>query len=234
MIKTQVCNKCLSEKPLDDFYMDTRKNGMKHHRTICKECHKKKVHQYEKKNRDKINARRRAEGSAYKKWREQYDAIHKEHQKKQERTWRQTPAGVWCSVHSRAVKHNIPFGVDRDAFINWYIETPKICEYCGIDVESNKAYRGHNSIRLTIDRKDSNAGYTMDNIVLSCAICNTTKSNVLTYEQMLIVGDMIKMNRINNLILPSYRNGKDALREAFPSELSGMYDQSEVGVEVST
>lgn len=221
MMKT--CSKCGNECDISNFYKDGDRI-----RAECKDCTKEKARKYEIDNKDKINFKRRQDGSTYKKWRKGYYRKNKVKQLEQGRAWRQTPLGVWCAIHTRAGKHNIPFDIDRLDFIKWYSNVEKLCEYCGIDVHSNKKYRGHNSKRLTIDRMDSNKGYSMDNIVLACAICNTTKSNVLTYEQMKIVGKMIKMNREQNIILPSYKNRK----ESFPSDLGGCYDSSEMGAEI--
>lgn len=49
-------------------------------------------------------------------------------------------------------------------------------------------YFGVTAIRLTVDCKDNNAGYFLDNIVLSCANCNRIKGNTLTFEEMMYVG----------------------------------------------
>lgn len=228
-MESKICSKCGVEKNTTEYYTESRSNGAVYVRAICKECHKTRVRAYEKNNRSVINARKREPDSTYQKWRREYSHVNQNRIYDQNKKWRQTPNGIWCSIQSRAKKYNIPLDIKRADFINWYTNVEKVCVYCGIDEDSNKSYRGHNSYRLTIDRMDSNAGYKMSNIVLACAVCNTTKSNVLTYEQMLIVGKMVKENREKNLILPSYMNGKES--KAFPSDLGGCYDSAEMGVQ---
>ena len=47
---------------------------------------------------------------------------------------------------------------------------------------------GVTAIRLTVDCKENGAGYFLGNIVLSCANCNRMKNNMLTFEEMMYVG----------------------------------------------
>ena len=49
-------------------------------------------------------------------------------------------------------------------------------------------YFGVTAIRLTVDCKDNDVGYALDNIVLACANCNRMKNNMLTFEEMMYVG----------------------------------------------
>jgi len=44
----------------------------------------------------------------------------------------------------------------------------------------------------TRDRKDSTMGYTFDNVVLACRTCNVIKNSLLTYEEMLYLGPIIR------------------------------------------
>jgi hypothetical protein len=43
-----------------------------------------------------------------------------------------------------------------------------------------------------IDRVDSSLGYTVENVTPCCGECNRVKSDVLTYEEMLQVGEVLK------------------------------------------
>jgi hypothetical protein len=57
------------------------------------------------------------------------------------------------------------------------------CIYCRTPFsENNKPHK---------DRKDPTRGYKFDNIVLACRDCNVIKCDVLTFEEMLIVGPII-------------------------------------------
>jgi 5-methylcytosine-specific restriction endonuclease McrA len=46
--------------------------------------------------------------------------------------------------------------------------------------------------RLELERKDNEKGYTLENCVLSCSICNNAKSDKFTYEEFKKVGEAIK------------------------------------------
>jgi 5-methylcytosine-specific restriction endonuclease McrA len=43
-----------------------------------------------------------------------------------------------------------------------------------------------------IDRLDPSRGYELDNIVLSCSVCNTAKGAYLTGEEAKVVGKAIR------------------------------------------
>lgn len=77
----------------------------------------------------------------------------------------------YISLQRRAKKRNMEFNLTIE-----YIEDilkPKDCYYCHKYTEN-----------ITIDRKDNNRGYTIDNTVPACKRCNTLKSNWITEEQM--------------------------------------------------
>lgn len=59
-------------------------------------------------------------------------------------------------------------------------------EHRGIYYLKNKGVK-----RLTIDRKDNKIGYIIDNMVLCCFRCNSTKSDFFTFEEMLKIGKKI-------------------------------------------
>lgn len=64
------------------------------------------------------------------------------------------------------------------------------CYYCGDDDD-----------RLGFDRKFNNIGHILSNVVVSCGLCNVTRSDRFTLEEMIILGNairQIKTNRINN------------------------------------
>lgn len=43
-----------------------------------------------------------------------------------------------------------------------------------------------------LDRKDNEEGYTKDNVVPCCRLCNTIKASIFSYEEMLILGRVIQ------------------------------------------
>ena len=86
-----------------------------------------------------------------------------------------------CWTIGRAIEINV------DAFIAWYKAQPKTCYYCGVELVNGGARSGFTS--LTIDRKDNNQKYTLENIVLACRRCNLMKGNWLTEQQTLEIAE---------------------------------------------
>lgn len=74
-------------------------------------------------------------------------------------------------------------------FLTWWCQQEGKCYYCGIsELESNKVYAdgklsstkaSHDSGTLQIERKNPSKGYTPENCVLSCVLCNNAKSNFI-------------------------------------------------------
>ncbi len=83
-------------------------------------------------------------------------------------------------------------------FIAWYNFQPRYCTYCQIPealikslpISSKSGFV--KKIRLEIDRIDSFEGYILENITLACPVCNAVKNNILDFEDMKIVGQVIK------------------------------------------
>ena len=97
-----------------------------------------------------------------------------------------------------------PFELGKDEFIQWYTKQERACHYCDLpekylELIANKY--GSRWKRLTIDCKNNDLGYRLDNIVLACDKCNITKNNMLTYEEMLYVGQ--------NFIKPKWKALKE-------------------------
>jgi hypothetical protein len=103
-----------------------------------------------------------------------------------------SPVGIYRRLKSGAKSRNITFNITQDDFIKWYNKQNKICCYCKRTLKETKKDIGKKCYRLSIDRKDNNKGYTLDNIVLCCHRCNTIKSNTFTYEQMMKVINILK------------------------------------------
>lgn len=74
-------------------------------------------------------------------------------------------------------------GLDFDLTIEWYKENieGKSCYYCE-DAES----------RIGCDRIDNSQGHTKLNVVPCCKLCNVTRMNNFTHDEMIIIGKTIK------------------------------------------
>lgn len=52
----------------------------------------------------------------------------------------------------------------------------KPCEYCGLSLDQKSGYG--------LDRLNNSLGYTRENVVQCCSLCNTQRSNIFTPEEM--------------------------------------------------
>ena len=66
------------------------------------------------------------------------------------------------------------------------------CHYCDQQV----VWTSRGTPRPTnLDRKDSSVGYTRENCVVCCPECNRIKSDKYSYEEMLVIGKLLKKLR---------------------------------------
>lgn len=83
----------------------------------------------------------------------------------------------WQSIRLRARKRGYEFNLTGDDVLEMLVSS---CIYCGNDKEIPQ-----------IDRKDSSKGYTKENTVPACRRCNTIKNNVVTYEEMMKIVEIL-------------------------------------------
>ena len=50
--------------------------------------------------------------------------------------------------------------------------------------------------RLTVDRKDNDKGYSLDNMVLACHRCNSIKGDWFSYDEMKEIAEKYMIPRI--------------------------------------
>jgi hypothetical protein len=173
-MKTKICSECKKRKPISQFYAGNDKFGYDYR---CKKCHKL----YAEINRNKI--------IVYKK---QYAKINKLKIALHDKFYQLTPEGIYAHIKAGAKITKIYFEINKKDFTEWYNNQEKRCVYCERTLdETQKDGNGHYS-RLSIDRKDNNKGYEIDNIVLACNRCNIIKSNAFSYKQMLKVGKILQ------------------------------------------
>jgi hypothetical protein len=82
---------------------------------------------------------------------------------------------------------------------DFFYFTDKVkCHYCDTTLLWEKYGNGSCPVkgRYNLDRKDNAKGYSKDNCVVCCGICNQIKSDRFTYEQMLQIGLLIKSWRV--------------------------------------
>jgi len=163
-VETKTCTKCGIKKPLTEF---GKNKHTKDSRTVwCLKCKR----EYAKKRR-------------------------------------LTPTGIYQAIKGQ-IKYTQAHAGERDyrgyirpkrknmtctqlEFVEWYKSQPKKCAYCDIPDEYIDKLNDtvmKRSKRLTIDCKDNDKGYDLDNLVLSCHRCNFMKSDILSYDAMRDVG----------------------------------------------
>ena len=176
---TKKCNKCKSEKVLAEFNKcKSNKDGLSY---ICKHCQRKLSKKWcaiPKVKKQREEYRNRPEVKEYMKNRNQ------------------TIAGIFTHIKQGAERRGINLNFTSAELGIWYNEQTKTCHYCNVTPENligENKYGKTN--RLTIDRKDNNKGYDLDNLVLACYRCNATKSNYFTEQEMLLIGKIIQNKR---------------------------------------
>lgn len=81
----------------------------------------------------------------------------------------------------RSKKHNRDFSLSYEQFIEI---TQKNCTYCNIKPCQKAKSRTGEYIYTGLDRKDNNIGYTIENTLPCCWICNSVKGEYMTVEDM--------------------------------------------------
>lgn len=99
-------------------------------------------------------------------------------------------------MRSRARKRGEDFTLPLPEFATWFQAQPRNCSYCGIDEASLAALGIRNQTgaaveRLGVDRLVGDDGYVVGNMALACFVCNRTKSNWYTPDEMGILGEGI-------------------------------------------
>lgn len=75
-----------------------------------------------------------------------------------------------------------------------------ICFYCGTEPYILKHYCNFLGIKTpypTIDRKDNNRGYTLENSVSCCFLCNKIKGNIFNSQEMVEIAKKYIVPKIN-------------------------------------
>jgi hypothetical protein len=112
--------------------------------------------------------------------------------KENRKTYMILPHMIYFFIKRNAKSRNIIFKIKKSDFISWYNNQKQECHYCGRTIqEVRKDKREIFKNRLSIDRIDSNKGYTLKNILLCCTRCNIIKSNYFLEREMLKIGKIL-------------------------------------------
>ena len=100
--------------------------------------------------------------------------------------YRASPQNKYYQIKYRATQDGIPITFTRSEFVTWFENQDKICFYCKTSLNP---FLHHKLNGLTIDRRDNDKGYALDNIALSCVRCNMIKGSWFTEKQMLEIAE---------------------------------------------
>ena len=102
---------------------------------------------------------------------------------------------LYNTLKGRCRRLNRECGLSFEQFVKFTgIEYCHYCERSVVWSEHKSPSRGY-SAGCNLDRKDSAIGYTQDNCVVCCAVCNWVKSDEFSYEEMVELGKTIKAIR---------------------------------------
>lgn len=118
--------------------------------------------------------------------------------REKQREFSKTPSGIYTAMKSRQKFYEKnqpwrykPVNISRTDFINWFDSQPQKCHYCGLKLEELSKvddFYNNKSERLSVDVVGNKLGYELGNLVVCCHRCNGIKSDFLTYEEMLYIG----------------------------------------------
>jgi hypothetical protein len=180
MVIMRICSKCKKERNESDFY---KRSDRKVHTLVsnCKFCYSERRKKQYSENREKENRQNSI-------W---YSSVDKEKLAAIRVKYRETLPGIYQQIKSSANSRKVPFELTLEYFVKWYTEFQGICHYCKRTKEECLKTDVFGFTRMSIDRVDNTKGYLEGNLVIACSICNYTKCNCFTENEMLLLGKTI-------------------------------------------
>lgn len=208
-ITTKKCSKCKQVKAMREFGRSRRRrDGI---RSVCKCCYNKKARDlrasYVEVN-SRLSLSRGGEWLLSKKLcpkcgkekerrkfrvnfttKDGLDSWCKECKNRSGRNWKARPSSLlgrsFSSIKNSAKSRGIAFLLTLEQYVE--LRNSGKCEFCGGCLPS---WGG-------LDRKDNSMGYTVDNCVPCCFVCNVAKNDHFTYEEMITeIGPAIRRCRM--------------------------------------
>ena len=145
-ITTQLCKKCNIEKPLNEFSIHTHSKKPK---TTCKQCISTRTKEWQQKLAESTNPEDILNDTFYK---------------------------MLQASHANAITKKIPFELSLPILRSLYAQQQGKCYYTGTQMTlRSKGHLDRDPLLISMDRKNSNEGYTPTNTVLCCFGINTLK-----------------------------------------------------------
>jgi hypothetical protein len=179
------CKSCECEKPVSAFPLYTSLKGELRQKARCFECARYYDKTYKKKRRDNDPIARQRELDVNKSYRAKYSDGYRQHQiKKREKALSKYQTNIIerlsriCgSAKTRAARKGLPFDL-TPAVLHVVVQLQGMnCAATGIPLQLNASTEYHkNPYAPSLDRKDSDKGYTLDNIQIVCTWYNMMKN----------------------------------------------------------
>lgn len=186
-------NRCSHKIELKEYHIDYYlKNKDKIHEDYLenREKYLLKAITYRKTHQDKIRKYRDEHKEQLSQKSKNYNIKNKD----KIRTFNLTPKGIYNRLKVTSKSRNIYINITEEDFINWYNNQEKKCYYCCRTLEELKQdirEENKHKDKMSIDRKDNNEGYVLNNMVLACTRCNLVKGNYFTEREMLKIGEIL-------------------------------------------
>ncbi len=90
----------------------------------------------------------------------------------------------WLQARARSKRKDLDFSITEDDITALYEAQDGLCAYTKLPMSLDFNTGAHSA---SVDRIDSDKGYTLDNIVLCCAIVNTMKNDMSVPEFKTII-----------------------------------------------
>lgn len=159
----QVCNKCLQIKSISEFYLRKKRNT---YMRICKKCTTAHVAA----RYAEVNDEGRESNRNY--YNENKEQIQKRRIELRKTDLKTNLSYLLNNSRTRARVKNMDFDLDISFLLNlWAVQNGK-CFYSGQDME----FTGSDAV--SIDRLDSDLGYTKDNVNFVCRAVNYMKRDI--------------------------------------------------------
>jgi 5-methylcytosine-specific restriction endonuclease McrA len=97
---------------------------------------------------------------------------------------------VYNRLAKTALNRSLLFALTYEDFLEYILTTE--CHYCGSLIRWSKYTGSGKSQAANLDRKDNTLGYTRENSVVACVICNRIKNKYLTYQDMMLLSPMLR------------------------------------------
>ena len=173
----KLCPKCENPKPLSAFPIDRSKSDGLHH--LCRTCLKARSDEY---RRNRTPGQIRSRKATEKKYRESERGreLAKGHSRKSTRS----VSGRFSGSRSRAIRGGKTWMLTKEEYRELL---SKSCEYCSGPLPETST---------GLDRLDNKKGYSLDNVVPCCTLCNYARRDQFTPQEMRkFIGPAIKAVR---------------------------------------